>query len=30
MHALHLDDEKALINEIKTRYEAPIKEIFGC
>ncbi|MGO3344390.1 MAG: Na+/H+ antiporter subunit E [Marinomonas sp.] len=30
VHALHLGDEGALIEEIKTRYEAPIKEIFGC
>ncbi len=30
VHALHLGDERALIEEIKTRYEAPIKEIFGC
>lgn len=30
IHSLHLDDEQALIAEIKTRYEAPIKEIFGC
>lgn len=30
IHALHLEDEAALIEEIKTRYEAPIKEIFGC
>ena len=30
IHALHLGDERALIEEIKTRYEAPIKEIFGC
>lgn len=30
IHALHLGDESALIDEIKSRYEAPIKEIFGC
>ncbi|REG85125.1 Na+/H+ antiporter subunit E [Marinomonas pollencensis] len=30
IHALHLGDEGALIKEIKSRYEAPIKEIFGC
>ncbi|MCB5161087.1 Na+/H+ antiporter subunit E [Marinomonas algarum] len=30
VHALHLDDEAALIDSIKQRYEAPIKEIFGC
>lgn len=28
IHALHLDDPEALIEEIKTRYEAPLKEIF--
>lgn len=28
IHALHLDDPDALIEEIKTRYEAPLKEIF--
>jgi len=30
IHALDVDDEAALIAEIKSRYEAPIKEIFGC
>lgn len=30
VHALHLTDEQALIDEIKTRYERPIKEILGC
>jgi multicomponent K+:H+ antiporter subunit E len=30
IHALHLEDEAALIAQIKSRYEAPIKEIFGC
>ncbi|WP_432697778.1 Na+/H+ antiporter subunit E [Marinobacterium sp. YM272] len=30
IHVLHLDDETALIEQIKTRYEAPLKEIFGC
>jgi multicomponent K+:H+ antiporter subunit E len=30
VHALHVEDEQALINEIKTRYEAPLKEIFQC
>lgn len=30
IHALNLVDEQALINEIKTRYETPIKEMFGC
>jgi len=30
VHGLDVDDEVALIAEIKSRYEAPIKEIFGC
>lgn len=30
VHALHLDNEEDLINEIKQRYERPIKEILGC
>ncbi|MBA4501018.1 Na+/H+ antiporter subunit E [Marinobacterium marinum] len=30
VHALHLTDEQALIETIKTRYEAPLKEIFAC
>ncbi len=30
LHGLDVDDEAALIAEIKRRYEAPIKEIFGC
>ncbi|MCF6325326.1 MAG: Na+/H+ antiporter subunit E [Gammaproteobacteria bacterium] len=30
LHSLDVDDEDALIAEIKARYEAPIKEIFGC
>lgn len=30
VHALHLTDEQELINEIKQRYERPIKEILGC
>ena len=30
IHVLDLDDEQALINTIKTRYEAPLKEIFQC
>ncbi len=30
IHALDVEDEAALIAEIKSRYEAPIKEIFGC
>ena len=28
IHALNLSDPEALIDEIKTRYEAPLKEIF--
>lgn len=30
IHVLNLEDEQALINLIKTRYEAPLKEIFQC
>ncbi|SBS36032.1 Na(+)/H(+) antiporter subunit E [Marinomonas aquimarina] len=30
VHALHLDNEQELIDEIKQRYERPIKEILGC
>ena len=30
IHVLHLEDEKALIAELKNRYETPLKEIFGC
>ncbi|WP_025563326.1 Na+/H+ antiporter subunit E [Psychromonas sp. SP041] len=30
VHVLHLEDEQALIKLIKDRYEAPLKEIFGC
>jgi multicomponent K+:H+ antiporter subunit E len=30
VHALHIDDEQELINSIKTRYEARLKEIFQC
>lgn len=30
VHALHLDNEQALIDDIKQRYERPIKEILGC
>jgi len=30
LHVLHLDDEAELIRTIKARYEAPLKEIFGC
>ena len=30
VHALSVDDTEALIHDIKTRYEVPIKEIFAC
>jgi len=30
IHVLNLKDEQALIKTIKTRYEAPLKEIFEC
>lgn len=30
IHVLNLDDENKLISELKVRYEAPLKEIFGC
>jgi len=30
VHALSVNDTEALVHEIKTRYEAPIKEIFAC
>lgn len=30
IHCLHVDDETALINDIKCRYERPLKEIFEC
>jgi multicomponent K+:H+ antiporter subunit E len=30
VHALDMDDEAATIAQIKTRYEAPLKEIFEC
>jgi multicomponent K+:H+ antiporter subunit E len=30
VHALSEDDPQELIREIKSRYEAPIKEIFAC
>ncbi|GAD00890.1 MULTISPECIES: Na+/H+ antiporter subunit E [Agarivorans] len=30
VHVLHLEDEQALITQIKQRYEAPLKEIFKC
>lgn len=30
IHVLNLEDEEELINTIKTRYEAPLMEIFKC
>ncbi len=30
IHALHIDDEQALIATIKSRYEQPLREIFAC
>jgi len=30
IHYLDCDDEAALLRTVKQRYEAPIKEIFGC
>lgn len=30
IHALYIDDEQGLIDEIKGRYEQPLKEIFQC
>jgi len=30
IHVLNLEDEQTLINTIKSRYEAPLKEIFQC
>jgi multicomponent K+:H+ antiporter subunit E len=30
VHALHVEDREATIQNIKSRYEAPLKEIFGC
>lgn len=30
IHVLDLDDEQALIEEIRQRYERPLKEIFEC
>jgi multicomponent K+:H+ antiporter subunit E len=30
IHVLDLDDEAALVALIKTRYEAPLMEIFAC
>lgn len=30
IHTLHLEDEQALIDSIKQRYEQPLMEILGC
>lgn len=30
IHVLNLENEQELIAELKKRYEAPLKEIFGC
>lgn len=30
VHVLDLDDERALVAQIKQRYERPLKEIFAC
>lgn len=30
VHVLHLEDEQAIIDNIKNRYEIPLKEIFKC
>lgn len=30
IHALHVEDEKSLIDHIKSRYESPLREIFAC
>ncbi|SFX75346.1 Na+/H+ antiporter subunit E [Marinospirillum alkaliphilum] len=30
IHVLHLEDEQALVQQIKQRYEQPLKEIFQC
>ncbi|WP_205340333.1 Na+/H+ antiporter subunit E [Denitrificimonas caeni] len=30
VHALHCEDEQALIAEIKQRYEQPLREVFTC
>lgn len=30
VHALHNEDEQALIAEIKQRYEQPLREVFAC
>ncbi len=30
VHVLHLEDEQALIRQIKDRYEGRLREVFGC
>ncbi len=30
IHALNVDDEEALIKQIRERYERPLKEIYEC
>jgi len=30
VHALHVQDEQAMVQRIKTRYEAKLKEVFAC
>ena len=30
IHALNVDDEEALIEQIRERYERPLKEIYEC
>ena len=30
VHALHVEDAGAAVARIKARYEAPLKEVFGC
>lgn len=30
IHALDVDDESVLVQQIRERYEEPLKEIFGC
>lgn len=30
IHAMHVEDEQKLIEQIKSRYESPLREIFQC
>lgn len=30
VHALHVDDPAAAVAQIKSRYETPLKKVFGC